>query len=113
MTAGARINGFLERYGQTVTLFVPPSSRREIKAFVQPFLYKDRKSVDRNYGPEGYADSAYYIYIGPAAEDLHDVQSGGWIYCMDGGMYNVARTELVYFGGDPCYCWAVLERRTV
>lgn len=91
----------LGQYGQSVTL-LRGEERAQVRAFFQPV---DEKAPGTTPTPLGKAPAGKYLYLGPAEEDMEDVEELGW----EGRLFRVLRHREYRIGDETVYRWALCE----
>jgi hypothetical protein len=74
---------------------------------VQIMRYKNKIYVDLPRGPAGMRDNASYLYIGKPQYDFSETFNTAKVY-IENRVFWVKRAQLIRFGGQPLYVWAVL-----
>ena len=93
--------GLMERYGQQVTLYRAAGEAR-VRAFFQPVREKGDGEVP---SPVGRYPAGKYLYLGPAGENLEDVERLEW----NGRKFRFIRVRDVPVGTGTAYRWAMAE----
>lgn len=96
-------SGILRAYGQSVTLR-RPAGETALRAFFQPIEEKAPGSAPTALG---IAPAGKWLYLGPAEEDLEDVEELLWA----GRSFRILRHRLYEAADEPVYRWAVAEER--
>lgn len=104
-----QISIMLERFGQPVFVTCG-KERREVKAFIQPVQYTSKLYLEPTISSLGSVDEGLFVYIGPPDPQMDSLGREVLIEAA-GGKYDVTRAEVISFGGENLYCWAVLKPR--
>jgi len=107
------IKRMMERYGQQVKLCLPENGGESeaYGAFIQPLRYKNKMYLGGVNTRIGFNREGYYLYLGPPAHDLTQLDPGMWIQLATNPdeRYTVDRAELVHFGDEPSHVWAIIR----
>lgn len=96
------VEKILETYGTSATL-QQGENTHELRAFFQPVRSKSWQYLEGNYSPLGEIPRGQYVYLGPVSPKA----DAGDTLLVAGKAYWLRRTELVYVGNDPVYCWGM------
>jgi len=106
------LNRLFDRFGRYVRLVsVDGTYQGDLyKAFIQPLRYKNKMYLDDKRVPIGIGDMSYYLYLGPARQDLTDVDNDEYMIETDYESYYITRAEKLWFSDSDVYIWAVIRR---
>ena len=96
------VGKILNTYGTAVTL-CHERTEYEIRAFFQPVRSKSWQYAESNYSPLGEIPRGQYVYIGPVDPQA----AAGDTVWVEKKAYLLRRTELVWDGDSPVYCWGL------
>lgn len=102
MKPAGTMAGVLRRYGQTAVLHPEEGEDRQVRAFLQPILDRERDSVPT---PIGRREQGKYLYL--AAPEGAPV--GVEYIEMAGRRYKVRTARPIRVGDAISHWWAVLE----
>lgn len=95
----------LERFGDRVEI-ISEDDRKEIRAVVQPLLYKNKMYLSGTLTDAGYFDRSHFLMIAPAdtgVENWKDIK-----VLHSGVTYTVRKVEVISALELDLYLWAVL-----
>ncbi len=111
MNPSEQIRRELEKCGETVCLGWEDGRRgAQYRALIEPLRYKNKMYLEGTQTPIGLNARGYYLYIGPADQE---VEAGDGIFLIRGSRrYEIDRAECVVYRGQTVYRWAVLRNYT-
>lgn len=99
----------LQKYGQSATYYSGDAGPLDLKAFIQPIIYKNRQYLGDSYTPVGQQDAGRYMYFGSGSAPLSE---DGRSFLESGGLrYDICRSELIFFGDGVHHVRAILKLR--
>lgn len=96
----SKLKKVMERWGKTVTL---QRNGESFKAFLQETGSRAWQNMEKAFTPLGEIPRGQYLYLGPKEPAL----AVGDVLLQGGRYYELRRTEMVYFGEKPAYCWGL------
>ena len=96
------VETILATCGTSVTL-QQGETAHAIRAFFQPVRSKSWQYLEGNYSPLGEIPRGQYVYLGPVSPQA---EAGNTLF-VGSKAYWLRRTELVYDGNGPVYCWGM------
>ena len=96
------VSKILNTHGAVITLHHGGTDHK-VRAFFQPVRSKSWQYLEGNYSPLGEIPRGQYVYIGPVEPGAE----AGDCLTVEGKQYWLRRTELVYDGNGPVYCWGM------
>ena len=104
------IKRIMDRFGRQVTLCLPDNGGESetYGAFIQPLRYKNKMYLGGVNTRIGFNREGHYLYLGPPAHDLTQLNRDMWIQCGD-ERYTVDRAEMVHFGNEQSHVWAIVR----
>ena len=100
------IESIIEQYGSEIQA-VRGDRTRCFRAFLQPVTSKSWQNMEKVFGHLGEGPRGQYLFIGPAAEEINDVDH---LRC-GGASYLVRRAEPILVGGEVLYLWGLCVRK--
>ena len=106
MTVYQCIARLLAKHGRNLTL---RSVSGPVRCFLQPMRYKNKMYLDSQYTKVGVVDESCFLYLGPPQYSLSE---GAQTVLWDegGNGYTCVKREIVRFGRQAAYCWAILRK---
>lgn len=105
MSIQKNISKMLQKYGSDVTVKDKLGSF-EIKAIIQPLMYKNKMYLGGSELSAGYYDAGHYLMIASCSDFVRDYRSA--VITCNSESYTIKRSERVHLGEDDLYIWAVL-----
>lgn len=103
------VRQMLARFGRRCFILTPDGEKRiEVKALLNPLLYKTKQYIGGEYLPDGFFDGGHYLYVGDGKIRIDNLPIGTVIECGE-DRYVIVRAEQYIIGEDVIYTWAVLQ----
>ena len=84
--------------------------RHSFKAFLQPLRYKNKIYLRGVATELGYDNLKKYLLISPADVDLSEIDGSITTLRLDTNHLSIDHSEIVYFGKDSFYTWAIVSK---
>jgi len=97
-----KLEKMMDRWGTTMTL-QRDGVNWELKGFLQETGSRNWQNMEKVFTPLGEIPRGQYLYLGP----LEPETGVGDVLLKGGRIFEIRRSEVIYFGDAPAYSWGL------